>query len=229
LGIPIRTWYNYESGVTVPGEVILRFVELTGVDPNWLLHGEGPRYRTSHPPVKSSGSRDSVEDLLSRALQRLCRKGRHDDQAPSPPPGPDADGSPATFPPETGEVVLVGVEAEGGPPAAEPRYMVAQRGWLSDASNCRCVRNSGEAMLPIIADGAFVTFARPRTTPRPWAASWSSPGWTAAPGPLVRALGPVALLRAENPAFEPNILPIDLKHPPKGLRFHRVLGISTPH
>src|SRR5918998_6361785 len=71
LGIPIRTWYNYESGVTVPGEVILRFVELTGVDPIWLLHGEGLRFKSSPPPVKSSGSDHSVEALLNRALQRL--------------------------------------------------------------------------------------------------------------------------------------------------------------
>ena len=26
LGLPVRTWYNYESGVTVPAEVILRIV-----------------------------------------------------------------------------------------------------------------------------------------------------------------------------------------------------------
>ena len=29
LGIPVRTWYNYENGVTVPAEIILRIVELT--------------------------------------------------------------------------------------------------------------------------------------------------------------------------------------------------------
>src|SRR3954466_12922014 len=85
LGIPIRTWYNYESGVTVPGEVLLRFVELTGVDPLWLLHGEGPRFRTSPPPVKSTGSLDSMEILLSRALQRLSLTGQRDDPDPLPP------------------------------------------------------------------------------------------------------------------------------------------------
>ena len=29
LGIPVRTWYNYEGGVTVPAEVILKIIELT--------------------------------------------------------------------------------------------------------------------------------------------------------------------------------------------------------
>ena len=27
LGLPVRTWYNYESGVTVPAEVILKIIE----------------------------------------------------------------------------------------------------------------------------------------------------------------------------------------------------------
>ncbi len=43
LGLPARTWANYESGVTIPGLVILRFIEVTGVEPHWLLTGEGLR------------------------------------------------------------------------------------------------------------------------------------------------------------------------------------------
>jgi hypothetical protein len=45
LGFPARTWENCEAGVIIPGEVILRFIELTGADPHWLLTGEGERYR----------------------------------------------------------------------------------------------------------------------------------------------------------------------------------------
>jgi hypothetical protein len=47
LGLPSRTWLNYESGVTIPGEVLLRFLEITGTEPFWLLGGEGLKYRTS--------------------------------------------------------------------------------------------------------------------------------------------------------------------------------------
>src|SRR6478752_6879963 len=47
LGLPARTWYNYETGVTVPAEVLLGFIEQTGANPIWLLTGEGPRYRRS--------------------------------------------------------------------------------------------------------------------------------------------------------------------------------------
>src|SRR5919112_978542 len=42
LGIPIRTWYNYEAGVTVPAEVMLRVIQLTSLEPTWLLSGKGP-------------------------------------------------------------------------------------------------------------------------------------------------------------------------------------------
>jgi DNA-binding transcriptional regulator YiaG len=49
LGVPARTWYNYERGVTVPAEVRLRFIELTGAEPAWLLHGRGGKYRGTSP------------------------------------------------------------------------------------------------------------------------------------------------------------------------------------
>jgi DNA-binding transcriptional regulator YiaG len=45
LGVPVRTWSNYERGVTLPAEILLVFIELTGVEPVWLLRGVGGRYR----------------------------------------------------------------------------------------------------------------------------------------------------------------------------------------
>jgi hypothetical protein len=45
LGIPARTWENFEAGVTIPGWVLLEFLRLTGSEPHWLLTGEGERYR----------------------------------------------------------------------------------------------------------------------------------------------------------------------------------------
>jgi hypothetical protein len=44
LGLPERTWHNYESGVTIPALVILRFIEVTGANPRWLLTGRGDKY-----------------------------------------------------------------------------------------------------------------------------------------------------------------------------------------
>jgi hypothetical protein len=66
LGMPLRTWLNYENGVIIPGDVLLRFIELTSVEPTWLLRGDGPRYRTSwqsegdrHPALDPSFASDN--------------------------------------------------------------------------------------------------------------------------------------------------------------------------
>ena len=44
LELPLRTWVNYERGVTIPAGVILRLVVATGVNSRWLLDGRGPKY-----------------------------------------------------------------------------------------------------------------------------------------------------------------------------------------
>jgi hypothetical protein len=45
LGLPVQTWVNFEAGVVIPAHVILRFIEVTGAEPHWLLTGQGDRYR----------------------------------------------------------------------------------------------------------------------------------------------------------------------------------------
>jgi hypothetical protein len=49
LGIPFRTLHNYEAGCTIPAHSILRFIKLTGVDPHWLLTGDGARFLDRDP------------------------------------------------------------------------------------------------------------------------------------------------------------------------------------
>ena len=70
LGIPARTWYNYEIGVTVPAEAILRFIELTFVEPTWLLSGQGEKFRRGSPEsVTGGGPRVAVrlsDDLMNQ-------------------------------------------------------------------------------------------------------------------------------------------------------------------
>ena len=60
VGVPARTWANYESGVTIPGLVLLRFIDATGVEPRWLLTGKGRRdpagLRESHQLESQVGS-----------------------------------------------------------------------------------------------------------------------------------------------------------------------------
>jgi len=73
LGIPVRTWYNYEGGVEVPCDVILKVIELTSVEPTWLLRGEGPKIRSHHPdnaPLTVEALPQAVE-LLRKALLLL--------------------------------------------------------------------------------------------------------------------------------------------------------------
>lgn len=58
LQLPFRTWHRYESGVTIPAEVILRFIEVTEANPHWLLTGEGPRFLppTTDPDPEVGGA-----------------------------------------------------------------------------------------------------------------------------------------------------------------------------
>lgn len=65
LGVPPRTWSNYEEiGELAPAQVLLRFIELTGVDPLWLLRGEGHRYRRgSDRSAEQDGTDDSIKPM----------------------------------------------------------------------------------------------------------------------------------------------------------------------
>jgi hypothetical protein len=60
LGLLAATWERYESGVTIPALVILRFIDLTGVAPGWLLTGEGERDLAGfNQPVLFRGTHDN--------------------------------------------------------------------------------------------------------------------------------------------------------------------------
>ena len=50
LNLPARTWYNYETGVSLPAEVLLAFIEQTGANPWWVLTRAGSKYRRSDEP-----------------------------------------------------------------------------------------------------------------------------------------------------------------------------------
>lgn len=220
LGLPIRTWYNYESGVTVPAEVILRFVELTSVEPRWLLHGDGPKYRTNAP---AAGQPDSVEALLRTALRRLEAKDE-------PPPGDDAG---VASNGELPDVVLIRVDGCGQErltQASGPKYMAARREWLAARRDFRCVHNAGDAMVPFVADDAYVAYSEV-SEPLEDLDGNLVVAWVDG-RPHVRWFGlsgRYGVLRAENPAFDPATVLIDLQAPDHDCRIRRVLWISTPH
>ncbi len=226
LGLPIRTWYNYESGVTVPAEVLLRFMELTAVEPLWLLHGKGPRFRTM-PNTVAPESSPTVESLLRTALQHLERKNQNNTAMPKHEGDGEATLGRVVSPPgdRRSQQFLPGEDQNGSLPSME-----AQREWLVAQQEDRCVRVVGDDMAPIVADGAQVAFSGEEEPAEDLdgalVVSWVENR------PVVRWFrhsGRYGLLRAENPDHKPSILLVDLNAPEPQRRVRRVLWISTPH
>jgi hypothetical protein len=56
LGIPARTWQNFEAGVAMTAIVVLRLIEVTGVHPRWLLTGRGSKYLGAGRDSRPAGS-----------------------------------------------------------------------------------------------------------------------------------------------------------------------------
>ena len=56
LGLLDRTRRNYEAGVTIPAPVILRFIEVCGASPHWLLTGEGEPLVEARPTGRTRTS-----------------------------------------------------------------------------------------------------------------------------------------------------------------------------
>jgi hypothetical protein len=74
LNIPVRTWYNYEKGITVPAEIILKVIKLTGVDAAWLLDGSGPMFAD---PTPKSAVREESATAPDQVIGTLLRTALH--------------------------------------------------------------------------------------------------------------------------------------------------------
>ena len=238
LGIPVRTWYNYEGGVTVPAEVILKIIELTSVEAVWLLHGEGPKFRAARPErIPSSGTSSvTIGALLRTALQLLEEKNERSWQ-------PSIEGTP-----EANDVIKgVSGESELQAPGVDHRSVRdlttaatlpndSSRGadsrqeWIAAQRENRCVSVNGDAMAPIVADGASVAYAKEEEDVQQLdgklVVAWIDNQ------PVVRwfhQCGRYAVLRAQNPQSVPQQMPVDLEDDKLKPRFRRVLWVNTPH
>jgi hypothetical protein len=238
LGIPVRTWYNYEGGVTVPAEVILKIIELTSVEPAWLLHGKGSKFRHTRPERRDPASPPAmtVGALLRTALQLLEDEGVVGImEEGSLAQQEDARGSGAAMEaPASEPEIELGTTEVRDPAAASAeaagRSPSTHAGWLAAQRDNRCIQVIGDAMAPIVADGGAVAYSArdedPRVLDGSLVVAWLEDQ------PLVRWFkhsGRYALLHAENPKTVPQQILIDLEKTLDPPRFRRVLWIHTPH
>jgi Peptidase S24-like len=160
LGLPARTWYNYETGVTVPAEVLLGFIEQTGANPIWLLTGEGPRYRRTSD--ERMLSQLSPVELIRRGLEELERS-----------PGSMVVVSAENLPSDkASDFVAVGLYplSEIGKSVLDPLslegYVLAYRQWLPNPNETIATRLVDDAMHPILPAGSIVAVDRSVIDPR---------------------------------------------------------------
>jgi hypothetical protein len=162
LNLPARTWYNYETGVTVPAEVLLGFIDQTGANPMWLLTGEGPKYRSELEDQVLAFL--SPEELIRRGLERLEQRGQEDVITTG---DPEADGSLSEFV----SVPLVELDSlsKGNhsrpAPGDQGEHVMVYRKWITSPSETAAIRLTDDTMAPILPSGSIVAIDRTRTDP----------------------------------------------------------------
>jgi len=240
LGIPVRTWYNYEAGVTVPAEIILHLLELTAVEASWLLHGSEPKHRDNAPPARNGTTRTSimasptsVESLLRFALQRL-------DRGEIPLRESIASGRDVSVGSidrigngEDANLILVRVDDPVQEPLTSdtgPRFVAARREWQAAELDHRCLFIADDTMLPLISPGAYAAYSDQDDSIEDLDGNLVV-AWVAGEPPTVRrfqSAGRYALLLAENPKANPSTRLVDLVEGGATSRFRLVSWISTP-
>jgi hypothetical protein len=205
LSLPARTWYNYETGVTVPAEVLLGFIDQTGANPLWLLTGEGMKYRHHNSELELSDL--SPIELIRRGLEKLEQEP-HDVLVVAP------DNLPGEAISDFVAVSLVPL-AELSSTAIDPSvvegYIMAYRQWLPHPSQTLGARLRDDAMHPILPSGSIVAVDRSMTDPhllqgRIVAAHTES-------GTVVRWLeisGRHLILRPNHPDRDHPLIPVEL-------------------
>ncbi|WP_422930646.1 XRE family transcriptional regulator [Singulisphaera sp. PoT] len=205
LGLPARTWYNYETGVTVPAEVLLAFIDQTGANPSWLLSGIGPKFVQR---MDASLSDLTPLELIRKGLEKL-------EEMPS-----DAVVvAPENLPTETmSDFVAVSLVSPRDlsrktvDPSRVKGYIMAYRQWLPNPENTVGVRLEDDTMSPILPEGSVVAIDRTVTDP----AQLQGKMVAACPdgAPMIRWLdvtGRHLILRPNQPSRENPLIPIELE------------------
>lgn len=161
LDIPARTWYNYETGVTVPAEVMLSFIDQTSLNTAWLLTGEGPVFRND----RSNALEPTTTPLqwIRRGLEQLELESQARDQSfKALSAYLDAEA-------EKEFVSLPILELEETPGFADTR--LAQRDvfkyyrpWVPHPENSFCLFVEDSAMEPLLKSGSLVVVDQTQKT-----------------------------------------------------------------
>jgi SOS-response transcriptional repressor LexA len=158
LNLPARTWYNYETGVTVPAEVLLAFIELTGASPAFLTSGEGPRYAGRADELRPAEL--SPIELIRRGLEKLERErsaSEADDLVPTCRDSAEFQSVPV-FPID--ELLKPRLDQ-----SAAVGRVLAYRQWLPNPAATVAARVQGDAMSPILPAGSVAAIDRTDVAP----------------------------------------------------------------
>ena len=154
LNLPARTWYNYETGVTVPAEILLAFLEETAVNPVWLLTGEGPRSRRGLQA-------EVLDDLPPQDLIRLGLEKIEQGSSTTPDEGGWTEGE------DFAAVGLVEPDELAhlkGPLRASDTVLIFRQ-WLARPRSAVAIRLDDDAMAPILPAGSIVAIDRSSRQP----------------------------------------------------------------
>jgi len=219
LSLPARTWYNYETGVTVPAEVLLGFIDQTGANPIWLLSGEGAKYRRNSDEVILSEL--SPIELIRRGLEKLEQEP-HDLLVVAP------ENLPGEAVSEFVAVSLVPMRELGrkaNQPAEVDGYIMAYRQWLPNPTETVGVRLDDDAMHPTLPSGSIVAVDRSVVDPQKLQGRIVA----ACPGdrdPVIRWLeisGRHLILRPNQPSKDHPMIPVEIDSQPEGLIIGQVV------
>jgi hypothetical protein len=208
LNLPARTWYNYETGVTVPAEVLLGFIEQTGANPMYLISGEGSKYR--HTGDERLLSELTPVELIRRGLEKLERSSAEfvvvtPENLPSQVASDFA--AVALYP-------LADICKQVVDPSQIEGYVLAYRQWLPNPTSTIGVRMVDDAMNPILPVGSIAAIDRSLTNP----IQLHGRIVAACPDgrPMIRWLevsGRHVILRANQPGRDYPLVPLDLDDP----------------
>lgn len=204
LGLPARTWYNYETGVTVPAEVLLAFIDQTGANPSWLLSGAGPKFNQR---FDSALSDLTPLELIRKGLEKL-------EEMPSDAIVVAPDNLPTETMSDFVAVSLVSprdLTRKTVDPSRVKGYIMAYRQWLPNPDNTVGVRLEDDTMSPILPEGSVVAIDRTITDPTQLQGKMVA----ACPDgvPMIRWLdvtGRHMILRPNQPSRDNPLIPVEI-------------------